>query len=253
MSWKTSVTRMATIAMAAFCTAAVQGATPTVNFGITGAGPNNLGGVYTDPYQISAGGDTSILGFCDDFTDNVYPPQYWTALATNLSEIPTNPTTVFFGDGIIDGNHYTQLTRYIAAAIIATDSLVHLADVTRANDDSYALWAVFYPVLLTDAYQASCTEGCFGGSDLVAARAELQSALTAATGYVSGAAYEAATGTDVMVYSATTDGSTPSSAPNRPQEFITVRMAEAPSPALLAMDFSAVAGLALFFRRRRKV
>jgi hypothetical protein len=253
MSWKASVTRLATIAMAVFCTAVVQGATPTVNFGITGAGPNNLGGVYTDPYQISVDGDTSLLGFCDDFTDNVYPPQYWTALVTDLSEIPTNPTTVFFGDGLIDGTHYTELARYIAAAIIATDSLVHLADVTRANDDSYALWAVFYPALLTDSYQASCSEGCLSAPDVAAAKATLQSALAAATGYASGGAYEQASGTDVMIYTATTDGSTPSLAPNRPQEFITVRMAEAPSTALLAMDFSAVAGLALFFRRRHKV
>jgi hypothetical protein len=253
MSWKVSSVRLAAIAMVVSFGAAVQGATPTVNFGITGAGPNNLGGVYTDPYQISVNGDSSLLGFCDDFTDNVYPPQYWTALVTNLNEIPTNPTTVFFGDGIIDGTHYTELARYIAAAIIATDSLTHLADVTRANDDSYALWAVFYPALLTDSYQASCSEGCLSAGDLAAARTTLQGALTAATEYSSGAAYEKASGSDVMIYTATIDGSTPSSAPNRPQEFITVRMAEAPSTALLAMDFSAVAGLALFFRRRRKV
>ena len=45
-------------------------AQPTVNFGITAVGADNLAGVYTDPYHGLINGTTEIAAFCDDFTDD---------------------------------------------------------------------------------------------------------------------------------------------------------------------------------------
>jgi hypothetical protein len=227
-----------------------------VTFEITSPTPNNLGGVYTDPYNALVNG-VSIAAFCDDFTDNVTPPQTWDALATNLSQINGSTSTVYY-----DGP--AQLTDYIAAAILATESLPlyqssNPSDIAEANDISFALWGIFDPTLLSSAYQSTYCgshpggEGCLSTADLTAAQNKLSAALAAAQMYSSGAAYETANGVNVEIYSATTNGTTPETDSSRPQEFITVQMAEAPSPGLLAADLAGVGMLAYFFRRRRVV
>ncbi|MES1261238.1 MAG: hypothetical protein ABUS49_05815, partial [Acidobacteriota bacterium] len=70
--------------------------------------------------------------------------------------------------------------------------------------------------------------------------------------YADGAAYEAANSVNVVIYTPTLDGTTPSQAANRPQEFITVQMPEPSTWAALGFDVVGV-GLVGFLFRRRKV
>jgi hypothetical protein len=152
---------------------------------------------------------------------------------------------------------YSQTTEYIAAAILATESLpVYQTNSAAGNDLSFALWGLFDPTLLYSYQTGAChtnpsLEGCIDSTDLAAAQHDLTSALTTAASYSNGAAYEA-TGYNVEIYTATTNGTSPQPDSSRPQEFITVvPMSEAPAPAQLAVELSGLAAIAYFFRRRR--
>jgi hypothetical protein len=60
-----------------------------VNFNLTGAGSGgpNLDGVYTSPYTGTINGGPSVPVICDDFSDESYLPEQWTAYQTSLSTI----------------------------------------------------------------------------------------------------------------------------------------------------------------------
>ncbi len=237
-------------AMALLCLASTAFG-QTVQFEITSPNPNNLAGVYTDPYNAVVAGTTSIEAFCDDFSDNVTPPETWSALTTNLSQFTSTPppvSSVFYTTGAAAN----QTQDYIAAAILASEGLQNYqSNPAVANDISFALWGVFDTTLLATNCNA---DGCLSSADLTAAQGYLTSALASAATYSSGAAYEQATGNNVEIYSATTDGTNPQlPGSTRPQEFITVvSMDEPASPALLGLNFLGL-GLLLFFFRRRSV
>jgi hypothetical protein len=245
---KVTTTKTASFAAAiGFCLASTAlAAQPVVTFGITSAGPDNLAGVFTDPYHGLIDGTTPVAAFCDDFTDDVSPPQFWQALVTNLSELPNSPSSVFYGDGTVDGTLYSETTRYIAAAILAVESLAS-PDANVRNDLSFALWGIFDPgVLLSTGPLGSLTQSL---NDAVSARSQ---ALLAASAYADGAAYESANSVNVVIYTPTLDNSTPSQAGNRPQEFITVQPVPEPSAwAALGFDLAGVGLIGLVFRRRQ--
>ncbi|MES1257722.1 MAG: hypothetical protein ABUS51_04800, partial [Acidobacteriota bacterium] len=194
---KVTATKTASFAAAiGFCFAsAALASQPVVNFGITSAGPDNLAGVFTDPYHGLIDNTTPVAAFCDDFSDDVSPPQFWNALVTNLAELPTSPTSVFYGDGVVDGTLYPEVTRYIAASILAVESL-QSPDANVRNELSFALWGIFDPaVLLT-----TCPLGCMTQTQLDNAISARGSALAAASAYADGAAYEAANSVNVVIY-----------------------------------------------------
>jgi hypothetical protein len=238
----TNSRNLAAIALLCFASAAFG---QTVPFQMTSPNPNNLGGVYTDPYNALVNG-TSIEAFCDDFSDEVTSGESWNALTTNLSQFPsTSPpvSSVYYTSGA--GANQTQ--DYIAAAILASEGLQnYITNPTEANDISFALWGVFDTTLLPN------NEAGLPAGDLAAAEGLLTGALAAAANYQTGLAYEQATGNNVEIYTATTNGTTPQGpGTGRPQEFITVvSMDEPPSPALLGLNFLGLGFLVFFFRRR---
>jgi hypothetical protein len=78
-------------------------------------------------------------------------------------------------------------------------------------------------------------------------------ALTAATPYANGAAYENAAGVDITIYTPTLNGSRPSTASTRPQEFMTVTTPEPSSLADLALDSIGIGVIGLVLGRRRQL
>lgn len=248
----------------------------TVEFGITAPGPgdNNLSGVYTDPYQgnvgataangsgtqVVPGTGTAILAFCDDFTDDVSPPQYWTAFQTDLSQLTDGPTVadanpyVYYGDynGAATLTATQQTTDYIAVAILAVESLNNSGNATVQNQLSFALWDIFNPsVLSSDCNAYGCLDTS-GTANLTAAQNDVASALTAAAAYSSGAAYEAAAGVNVEIYTPESGGAVdPYGDTSRPQEFITVSMPEPSMWAALGFDSAGIGFAAVVFWRRK--
>jgi len=244
-------------------------------FGITspGTGTNQMGGVYTDPYQgrinatavagtdgtqVVAGTGTNIAAFCDDFTNDVYPPQFWNANETDLNAFSdsngTQVTSVYYQVA----NATQQTTDYIAVAMLALDSLQaasgtgafgtggvyasvlaglsgqQLADAKlKAQEQlSFALWDIFDTAVLAhdctvygclDSGANSSTAKTLSGTpNWYAASNYATDALTAAAGFTTGAAYENSVHMDVEIYSEANANGVVDTSSSRPQEFVTV-------------------------------
>jgi len=194
-------------------------AVTTVQLTITsGSAPNGtsgvMGGVYTSPYSGNVNGGATIPIICDDFQDEVYPPQTWQAIATNLAQLGSATT----GDVYFEQNGGTQQQiDYMTAAVLAEDILSTTNETTR-GELSFALWSIFDPASLLNL---NPTQVADAQGDLI--------------------------------YSATSNGTTPIAlGTTRPQEFMTVSMVEPPELALLAFDLLAVASLVCFIRRKQR-
>jgi hypothetical protein len=230
---------------------------PTVTFNLTGVGTGaNLGGVYTSPYTGNINGGSSMSVICDDFADDSYVPETWTAYQSSLSSVisgtygtpdpylkwlntPTSTVSV-------DGMTLNQAKAYTVAAVLAVDILTAPAGSQYQEDLSYSLWELFDYSDASAALNGDVTDQ------------------TNALNYLNAAvvfAFNAADATQVQadvsattIYSYDTGATGSCGGPcTAPQEFIAVRMAEPASPALLGLDLLAVGGLILFARRRLKL
>lgn len=310
---RSGVTRLAalTITVCAGLVTTAFGQTPTVEFGIYSANTSqSLAGVYTDPYMGYTNGDTAlgkgngdnagifnnnpgttqVAAFCDDFTNDVTPPQYWNAYDTSLASL--NSTSPVYYDGT-SGSAYTtgsggwdpeiydnaqgassgggssnqlknitlsQTADYIAVAYLAYESQQATGNASLQEIYSYGLWGVFDPSLLGSTNNPY---GSMSSTDLNRARADLSQALGVGeyyAGLTNGTTqFENNLQIDVEIY--TPVGGSPGSpghAPSGPQEFVTVtptsgqgvQASEASSWASMGFDLSGVALLALLFRRR---
>lgn len=231
----------------------------TVQMTITsGTAPNGtygvMGGVYTSPYTGNINGGASIPIICDDFYDDVYPPQTWTALATNLAQLGAATTNLVYFD---QNNVAQQQIEYMTAAVLAEAVLSGTLGTTSVGTTetvkgelSFALWGVFDPnMLLTNSANLTAAQ-------LSAANGYVASALATVTNGISSNGLDAylSTFSNVTIYSATTNGTTPMAAvgTKRPQEFLVVSMPEPAESVLLIVDLLAVVSLVCFVRRKQR-
>jgi hypothetical protein len=230
----------------------------------------NLAGVYTSPYTGTINGGSTVPVICDDFADESYVPETWTAYETSLSSMisgAANTSVLKWQPSTLEELYGTpglsQVQAYEVAAVLSIDILFGSATGSTAQEDySYALWGLFDPCgngtngtsptsCLSGTPATSGDLGAFGQletyspSNLSAAETDLSTAIAAVT---SGSAN--LSNYDVTIYSYDTGATgncggtcTP------PQEFITVSMAEPPAPALLGVDLLGLAGLILLARR----
>jgi hypothetical protein len=259
-------------------------ATPsTTTFTLLNAGSGaNLAGVYTSPYNgtVSSSSPT-IPVICDDFSDESYVPETWTAYVTSLSSINSGtadtsvlrwqPSTINTLYGTTPG--LSQAQAYDAAAILAIDILTTNistpAGLQTQEDLSYALWGLFDPC--GNGTNGTPPTSCLGPTGTPALTGDLgafgqletyssgTSDLSNAESYLSAAIATATSpgissdlsNYNVTIYSYDT-GASGSCSPScgQPQEFIAVSMAEAPGPAILGVDLLGLAGLVLIARRR---
>ena len=159
-------TVVAALALALFASPLVA----SVDFDLNGVGSGgSLDGIYTSPYQASISGITgSVSVICDDFANNSYVPEDWTANVTTLSSInlgtatpgdlkwnnavsgapphrprvtgsnlgsPTNPYAAW--------NLANQETAYDVAADLTIQLMNATAASTASEELSYALWELF--------------------------------------------------------------------------------------------------------------
>jgi hypothetical protein len=223
---------------------------PTVTFNLTSIGSGaNLGGVYTSPYGGNINGGPTIPVICDDFADDSYVPERWTAYVTQLSDILANTadTSVlkwgsgWNGSGAMSPQQLTRTQAYSTAAILAIDILTS-SGLTQ-EEYSFAMWELFDPIAASAALPAA---------DQSTVAGFIQTAVSEATGGNLSAYLNGAT---VTIYSYDT-GAVCGAQLNQPcvnippQEFISVSMAEPPSPMLLGFDLLVVGGLIFISRRR---
>ncbi|MGO9125719.1 MAG: hypothetical protein ACLP6G_12635 [Terriglobales bacterium] len=107
-----------------------------VNINLTGAGNNVMDGVYVGPYNATVNGASTQI-ICDDFVDESYLGESWTANVTTLSNL----------NGTKWGGMASATTLYDEAAWLATQMLspTYSGNTTQVGYLAYALWAVFAP------------------------------------------------------------------------------------------------------------
>ena len=229
---------------------------PNVTFNLTGVGVGNvLGGVYTSPYAGNINGGSTVSVICDDYADESFLPESWTAYMTQLSQVLGETstdtylkwTTGWNGTGSMAAPlELDQIQAYSAAAILAIDVLSS-SGVTQ-EEYSYAMWELFDPTDASAALNGTGDQSTVAGMVQAAAS-------DAVNGTINGGSLATyLSNYNVTIYSYDTQLSNAHGAcsPNcpPPQEFITVSMAEPSSPALLFFDLLGVAGLVFFVRRR---
>jgi hypothetical protein len=232
--------------------------TPTVAgtacMSLTGAGSNIMGNVYVGPYTAyinGSGTPTSVI--CDDFKDDSYLPEYWTAdIFSGSAVTPTSNTRMeqvvngqFAAQGIpaITGAALTEA--YNEVGYLATQ-LLSAPDATTAAEIHYALWNVFDPNALSylSSFYSADPNHTFYNAALGQYNAAL--AYKDKPDFIS----------QFNIYSPDTNYSitcSPAGAScytKPPQEFL-VKTPEPPFLALLGVDLSGVGALFLLFRRRR--
>jgi hypothetical protein len=253
----------------------VVGTTPlvlggtTATFDLTGTNNGaNMGGVYTSPYfaKITTGTTTvSTAAICDDFSDDSYIGETWTADLTQYSALNTstnsslnNSTVLWQGttwQGTPTPTILTQAQEYMAAAILTEDLLpIYSTNPTLAGEYGYGIWALTYPSTLPadQSPQHYLDAGVWSTVEAL-----VNTAVAEATG--SNPAYNSLSDySNVQIYSYDSGASLAAGQPTGcggtcpppPQEFLVVGMPEPSLDRSLLFYFSAFACLIVFFRRR---
>ena len=226
----------------------------------------NMGGVYTNPYQLTINGLATWLA-CDDFATDISNGDTWTAKVNTLSDaeggaakftlagvdIPTSPSTA-----TPSSPAYTLAEMYDAAALIALQMLENPTAGSGNGDYSYAIWQIFDPIAYK-GYSSSLSSSDIGNiaTDLTDALQWAHGSLTnlAGTPYASTNLGELG---NIVIYTPVYPAGGPNAGqvippgvgyPPGAQEFFGL-VPEAPSPALLAFEFFVLLCGGLFFRRR---
>ena len=240
---------------------------PTTTFYLDDPGPTgaNLAGVYTSPYlgQVAYPSSAIVPVICDDFADESFVPETWTAYVTTLPQVlsgtyGTPDTYLKFGDssnvtgsdiGSVTGSwSLTQDQAYEVAAILAVDILNSSG--TMQEDYSYAMWGLFESSTAFSQLNGYANDQTNAENYLNAAIADVNNGTvngTSLSSYLSGY--------NVTIYSYDNGATCPGQLNNvcastPPQEFITVTTPEAGTPVLIAVDLLGFIALVGFLRRR---
>lgn len=218
--------------------ALAQAQPPTVTLNLTGVSGGVLGGVYTSPYEGNINGGATIPIICDDFADESYLPETWTAYDTNLSSLSPSTTDSYlkWGADVNTSLNLGQAQEYAVAAYLITELLTPNTGLNN-NDLSFAIWGLFDQQAFSS----------IGGSDLTNAQSYLAQAISAnpsASSYTNVNIYSYVPGSGVT----NCGGCNPP-----PQEFITVAMPEASSLTLSCTYLLGAMIIGLFFYRRQRL
>ena len=252
----TSISIVAATALMIF-PATLLVAQPTANLYLLDPGSGaNLAGIYTSPYDGSINSGASIPIICDDFADESYQSEDWTAFVTSLSSISSESSvnsTVKWARSAFDTN-LTQAQAYDAAAILSIDILNGPSGSLTQQLYSYALWALFDPTGTTQDPGAITWLNNQGyGSDVSIVDGYVNTAINDVTNpnaTINGrtlSQYLSNYKVTIYSYDSAVNPTCPGgNCPPPPQEFITVTAPEASTPVLLAVDlvgFFALVGI----------
>jgi len=203
---------------------------------LTGVNPtyHSLNGVYTDPYQATINGVSTTV-ICDDWADDSYIGESWTANVINLASAGASIGTA----AQVKWNAGSQTqSLYNEVAWLSTEML-DIGDATTQADLSFAIWEL--------TCKATATVGSNCSTANLPNDGGAASWITAAANHSSGDYSNFLIYTPV-VGSKITCG-TGDCATTPPQEFI-VRVSEPSVAAMLSGDLLGLLGLVFIFRRR---
>jgi PEP-CTERM motif-containing protein len=245
---------IAATALAAFFAPKASADQATAGMSLTSAGNNVYDNVFIGPYTATitpagASNGTPTPVICDDFGDDSYVPETWTAYVTNETAITSDPTLLRFGSS----TNYVLL--YNEAAWLANQLISNTGGPTEADAIQAAIWNLLDPTdLASNTFGFSLPGGAncnkSGNQDDQAMCWEQMAATAEAKNTTTGVF------SDVTIYSVDTGKpincpSEPAgtcSAQNPPQEFMVVTT---PEPSTILMLALGLGGLFLLKRRQR--
>jgi hypothetical protein len=195
---------------------------------LSSAGNDVMGGVYVGPYTGTVNGVSTPV-ICDDFVNDSYAPEEWTAYVYSTPNSSTQEAANSGFTGAALTQAYNEVG-YLANLLLAQSDPVITGEV------DFALWSVFDPSAINN----------LSGSQYTAALGYLNTAKT----YANNSSYIS----EFTIYSPDvaapiTCGGGPCPA-SPPQEFL-VRTPEPASLATLGCDFAGV-GLLCFWSLRKR-
>lgn len=113
--------------LAAAAIASADGVTLTLNNG----GNDVMGGVYVGPYNFTTGNGQSLQLVCDDFKDEVFPGESWTATTSTVSNL---------GNVMFSGSAQYQEIAWLVGKMTA-----NLGNAQTVGDIQWAIWDIFDP------------------------------------------------------------------------------------------------------------
>lgn len=229
-------------------------------------GGASAAGVYTSPYNIGVN-STSVATqlVCDDYLNDISVGETWQAnVATFTTLTSSNVSSLLFGSSSTappsnptypnDAVFPTDIAADYAVAAVLTAELMSLSDLTSdaAKGYSFAIWNVFDKSLGDPTGLGLALPDLTAAENLVTAAMAQDAALGLSAGSVdlNLITVNGHSISGLTVYTPTAD-SPNNGGSSVPQEFLQVSMPEPSYPAVLALDLLAVAGLLVFFRRRR--
>jgi hypothetical protein len=114
----------------------------TVSLTLVNVSPGyNDGSFYTYPYNFSINGASVLTPLlCDDFADDVYIGETWTATVSNINQIVANGQMIPVAGSLAFGQ--TKLKAYLEAAYLY-NKLYTTLDATSSVNINHAIWALF--------------------------------------------------------------------------------------------------------------
>jgi len=217
---------------------------------LTGTGNNTVewgssAGVYVDPYTATVGGVANTTVICDDWSNNSYVGESWTANETNLTAVTSG--SPMFGNNSSAQTLYNELA-WLGSNLLANYSASPTASQTAAQiADSFAIWQLTYGANGTYKDPMAPTTTNFPINQ-TAVTNQINAAVTAVNGGYTGAGWEILTPNTSDAITCTGSGC-PSGALGVPQEFL-VYTPQSSTIVMLGADLLGVLALAFFFRRR---
>ena len=212
------------LAVAALCIA--PSALADTSITLTGAGSNPVDGVYVGPYYATVNGVVNTPVICDDFSDEVFVGESWSAVSP--SGTIANPTGALFASQVNSGQEYNAMA-FLAEQLFALPA----SDPTYSGDAAklqYAIWDIFDPTGVS-SYLTPIDPTL------------LASAISDANGALAGT-YTSTQFSDLSILTPT-PGSQPAG-DGRPQEFIV----KTPEPGTFAMLGIGLLMLGILARRK---
>jgi len=209
---------------------------------LTGTGNNTVEwgssvGVYVDPYTATVGGVPNTTVICDDWSNNSYVGESWTANVTNLTAVSSG--SPMFGNNASAQNLYNELA-WLGSNLLANYSSSPTAAQQAAQiTDSFAIWQLTYGANGTYEDPLAPTTANFPLNQ-TAITNQINAAIAAVSGGYTGTGWEILTPVAGTI-TPTTDGI--------PQEFL-VYTPESSTIVLLGADILGLLALAFVFRKR---
>jgi hypothetical protein len=129
------------LGLAAVVLCVAPSALADTSMNLTGPGNNPVDGIYVGPYYATVNGVVGTPVICDDFSDESYIPETWSATSTSVAGVNVLSPVDFFG---VDGQQGYDAVASLAESLFSLST----SDPNYSKDAAvlqYAIWDIFQP------------------------------------------------------------------------------------------------------------